>query len=85
MKLIRLTASATLVLAFLVAALAAEAQHFTERRRVADLAITHRLPTMLDARDFVEAGGLMSYGLRYDDLYRRGAIYVRRSSSWSST
>jgi hypothetical protein len=49
---------------------------FTERQRVADLAITYRLPTMLDARDFVEAGGLMSYGPSYDDLYRRGAIYV---------
>jgi putative ABC transport system substrate-binding protein len=31
---------------------------------------------MLDARDYVEAGGLMSYSPNYDDLYRRGAIYV---------
>jgi len=49
---------------------------FTERQRVAELAITHRLPTMLDARDYVEAGCLMSYSPNYDDLYRRGAIYV---------
>jgi ABC-type uncharacterized transport system substrate-binding protein len=49
---------------------------FTERQRVAELAIRHRLPTMLDARDYVEAGGLMSYSPNYDDLYRRGAIYV---------
>src|SRR5712691_2729563 len=49
---------------------------FTERQRVAELAITHRLPTMLDASDYVEAGGLMSYSPNYDDLYRRGAVYV---------
>jgi putative tryptophan/tyrosine transport system substrate-binding protein len=33
---------------------------------------------MLDARVNVEAGGLMSYSPSYDDLYRRGAIYVDR-------
>jgi putative ABC transport system substrate-binding protein len=49
---------------------------FTARQRVAELAITHRLPTMLDASDYVEAGGLMSYSPNYDDLYRRGAVYV---------
>jgi putative ABC transport system substrate-binding protein len=49
---------------------------FTERRRVAELALTHRLPTMLDSKDYVEAGGLMSYSPDYDDLYRRSAIYV---------
>jgi putative ABC transport system substrate-binding protein len=47
-----------------------------ERQRVAELAITHRLPTMFQARDHVEAGGLMSYAPNYDDLYRRGAVYV---------
>jgi ABC-type uncharacterized transport system substrate-binding protein len=49
---------------------------FTERQRVAELAVSHRLPTMLDSRDYVDAGGLMSYSPKYDDLYRRGAIYV---------
>jgi len=49
---------------------------FTERRRMAELAMRHRLPTMLDSRDYVEAGGLMSYSPSYDDLFRRGAIYV---------
>ena len=43
---------------------------------MAELAITHRLPTMLQARDYVAAGGLMSYSPNYDDLYRRGAVYV---------
>jgi putative tryptophan/tyrosine transport system substrate-binding protein len=48
----------------------------TERQRVAELAIKHRLPTMSNLKDVVEAGGLMSYGPSFDDLYRRGAIYV---------
>jgi len=47
-----------------------------ERQRVAELAITHRLPTMLEAKEAVEAGGLMSYGPNFEDLYRRGAVYV---------
>jgi putative ABC transport system substrate-binding protein len=49
---------------------------FAERRRAADLAITHRLPMMLDNRDLVEVGGLMSYSPNHDALYRRGATYV---------
>ncbi len=47
-----------------------------ERQRVAELAIKHRLPTMSMIKDVVEAGGLMSYSPNWDDLYRRGAIYV---------
>jgi len=47
-----------------------------ERQRVADLAIKHRLPTMSMLKDVVDTGGLMSYSPNYDDLYRRGAIYV---------
>jgi ABC-type uncharacterized transport system substrate-binding protein len=47
-----------------------------ERQRVAELAIKHRLPTMSMLKDVVEAGGLMSYSPNWDDLYRRGAIYV---------
>ena len=47
-----------------------------ERQRVAELAIKHRLPTMSMLKDVVEAGGLMSYSPNFDDLYRRGAIYV---------
>jgi putative ABC transport system substrate-binding protein len=47
-----------------------------ERQRVAELAIKHRLPTMSNLKDVVEAGGLMSYSPNWDDLSRRGAIYV---------
>jgi putative ABC transport system substrate-binding protein len=49
---------------------------FAERRRMAELAIKHRLPMMSDLREIVEAGGLMNYGPDFADLYRRGAIYV---------
>ena len=47
-----------------------------ERQRVAELAIKHRLPTMSNLKDVVEAGGLVSYSPNWDDLWRRGAIYV---------
>jgi putative tryptophan/tyrosine transport system substrate-binding protein len=47
-----------------------------ERRRVAELAIKHRLPTMSNQKEVVEAGGLMSYGPDWDELYRHGAVYV---------
>jgi putative ABC transport system substrate-binding protein len=44
--------------------------------RIAELAIKSRLPTIYDAEEFVEAGGLMAYGTDQADLYRRAAIYV---------
>jgi putative tryptophan/tyrosine transport system substrate-binding protein len=47
-----------------------------ERQRVAELAIKHRLSTVFNLKDNVEAGGLMSYSPNYDDLYQRGASYV---------
>jgi len=34
------------------------------------------LPTMHGSRDYVEAGGLMSFGVNYPDLFRRAADYV---------
>ena len=47
-----------------------------ERQRLVELAMRHRLPTMFQQREVVEAGGLMSYAPDYVDLYRRGAVYV---------
>ena len=44
--------------------------------RIAELAIKNRLPTMYADREFVEAGGLMSYGADYIFMYRRVAVYV---------
>src|SRR5262245_59140785 len=46
------------------------------RRNLAALALQYRLPTMYGWRLFVEAGGLMSYGPRTADLFRRAATYV---------
>jgi ABC-type uncharacterized transport system substrate-binding protein len=47
-----------------------------QRARIADLAIKSRLPSIYERREFVEAGGLMSYGISITDLDRRAAIYV---------
>jgi putative tryptophan/tyrosine transport system substrate-binding protein len=46
--------------------------------RIATLAAQYRLPAMLHARAFVEAGGLMASGANLDDLYWRTADYVDR-------
>jgi len=48
----------------------------SERQRIAQLAIKHRLPSMYSQSEYVEAGGLLSYGPSYSDLLRRAAIYV---------
>jgi putative ABC transport system substrate-binding protein len=48
------------------------------RKRIADFALKTRLPSMYIGREFVEAGGLMSYGADQADSYRRVAYYVDR-------
>ena len=45
----------------------------TNQRNVVELAAAHRLPAMYTFRDFVDAGGLVSYGVSLPDLYRRAA------------
>jgi putative tryptophan/tyrosine transport system substrate-binding protein len=47
-----------------------------KRSRVVDLAAKSRLPAVYPIREFVEAGGLMSYGVSVTDLDRRAATYV---------
>src|SRR5437588_3256645 len=47
-----------------------------QRKCLVEIAIKHGLPTMFDRREYVEAGGLISYGSNYADMYRRAAIYV---------
>jgi putative ABC transport system substrate-binding protein len=47
-----------------------------ERRRLVDLTAKNRLPAVYGGRDFVDAGGLLSYGPNLADLYRRAATYV---------
>src|SRR5437773_7218138 len=49
---------------------------FGERKRIVELAGKYRLPAIYFAKEFVDEGGLMSYGVDYDDLYRRAAGYV---------
>jgi putative ABC transport system substrate-binding protein len=49
---------------------------FAERKRIVELAGKYRLPAIYPQDEFVDAGGLMSYGVDYDDLNRRAAVYV---------
>lgn len=49
---------------------------FAERKWIAELAGKYRLPAIYYQKEFVDEGGLMFYGVEYDDLYRRAAVYV---------
>ena len=48
----------------------------TNRTRINILAVGERLPTMHGLREYVEAGGLISYGSNFPDLLRRAADFV---------
>jgi putative ABC transport system substrate-binding protein len=48
----------------------------THRVRINTLALSTRLPTISGVREQVEAGGLMSYGANFPDLFRRAADFV---------
>jgi len=49
---------------------------FAERKRIVMLAGKYRLPAIYPEKGFVDAGGLMSYGADFEDLFRRAAVYV---------
>jgi putative ABC transport system substrate-binding protein len=49
---------------------------FTNRVRINSMAQDARLPTIYGSREYVDAGGLMSYGPSYTDLFRHAADYV---------
>jgi putative ABC transport system substrate-binding protein len=49
---------------------------FAARKRIVELADKNRLPAIYFQKEFVDAGGLMSYGADFDDLYRRAAVYT---------
>jgi putative tryptophan/tyrosine transport system substrate-binding protein len=51
---------------------------FAERKRIVELAVKYRLPAIYFEKEFVDEGGLMSYGADYEDLYRKAAHYVDR-------
>jgi putative ABC transport system substrate-binding protein len=48
------------------------------RNQIAALAAHHRLPAIYAGREFVEAGGLMSYGNSFTDAYRRAGVHIGR-------
>ena len=49
---------------------------FAEGRRIVELASKYRLPAIYPQKEFVDQGGLMSYGTDFGDLYRHAAGYV---------
>jgi putative tryptophan/tyrosine transport system substrate-binding protein len=49
---------------------------FAERKRIVELAVKYRLPAIYPENEFVDGGGLMSYGADSTDLYRHAAVYV---------
>ncbi len=53
-----------------------DALAMTHRVRINTLALAARLPTIYNIREYVEAGGLMSYGPNIPDLFRRAADFV---------
>ncbi len=48
------------------------------RKLIVETAARHRMPSMYNSRVFAEAGGLMSYGIDYESVFRQAAIYVDR-------
>jgi ABC-type uncharacterized transport system substrate-binding protein len=49
---------------------------FAERKRIVELAGKYRVPAIYFQKEFVDEGGLMSYGADYEDLFRKAAHYV---------
>jgi putative tryptophan/tyrosine transport system substrate-binding protein len=49
---------------------------FAERKRIVELAVKYRLPAIYFQKEFVDEGGLMSYGTDLTDQFRRAAVYV---------
>jgi putative ABC transport system substrate-binding protein len=56
----------------------ADVMFFSQRRRIVELVARHRIPALYPDREFVDVGGLMFYGARLVELYRRAAVYVDR-------
>jgi putative ABC transport system substrate-binding protein len=51
---------------------------FVHRQAIVDLAAAHRIPAIYELQNFVEPGGLMSYGVNTAEMERRAAVYVDR-------
>ncbi|MEA2938241.1 MAG: hypothetical protein QOC56_1745, partial [Alphaproteobacteria bacterium] len=57
---------------------AADEYFLRYHRQIAELMLTHRLPSIFQERDYVDAGGLLSYGESLKEFYRRAASFVDR-------
>ena len=51
---------------------------FVLRGQIAELAVRYRLPTVCETGPFIVAGGLMSYGFEYREIWGYGALYIDR-------
>jgi putative tryptophan/tyrosine transport system substrate-binding protein len=51
---------------------------FAHQNRIRDFAVKNRLPVMYERREYVDAGGLISYGVSFRDNFRRAAVFVDR-------
>jgi ABC-type uncharacterized transport system substrate-binding protein len=51
---------------------------YTKREHLVALAARHSIPTLYEIREYVEVGGLMSYGTVFRDGYHKGGVYVGR-------
>ncbi len=49
---------------------------FRERMQITQLALKYRLPASFAFREYVDAGGLVSYGVNFSDMFKRAAVYV---------
>jgi putative ABC transport system substrate-binding protein len=54
----------------------ADPMFVSQRRRITELAASHRIPAIYHLRQFVEAGGLMFYGADYVEAFEQGAVLV---------
>ena len=55
-----------------------DAMFMSAQRQITTLTIEHQLPAMYESPEFVQDGGLISYGPDLNDQYRRAATYVDR-------
>jgi putative ABC transport system substrate-binding protein len=54
----------------------ADPMFIAQRRKIVELALSHRLPAIYHLRHFVESGGLISYGAEYPEMFRQSAALV---------
>jgi putative ABC transport system substrate-binding protein len=57
---------------------------FSRRAEIVALAVKHRLPALYGAREFVDDGGLMSYGENLRTAYRKTAAYIKQVARGAS-